>query len=1287
MTRSEKTIPPISKFLPTITEAKESSMFRFGKRSVSTVVAVLTIVALTATARAQETIYVGQFNPSEMHAFTFNGTSFTEQTPTPPSSVPPLSPVLGGYFSQCSATTGHFFLMGSAGGGLEFSVVDPFTRQELPRVHSAVFPAAIIPSADQHFAFVPGSVEAGNAWLSVVDILPSSPTFLREVSQLPLLPVPGSSDPVLQSAGSGAQPDGGALSPDGSRLYVSVSGGNLGNDGAVVAVNVSNPLSPSISGGARIPNWLGGNMRYGTIRSVPYLFLLTPFFRPSSVLVLIPILGGANGANFDRPVRLASTSPDTGRARRMADAYVEDGASPKALLASSSRGREEVLTIDLSGPAPSGATATATVDVGAVTALTITNPGSGYPASSSVSLTGGGGTGATATATVDGGGRVTAVAITNGGIGYTSPPTVSFTGQLSDCQNTGSQPPCVLGAALADPAGDGFGLFIAPSLDGQYLYLIEQAGDPFICPPGQLFAFSIPALNSGSPQPASFPVSTLFDSLTACPPDDVSSIDFVAYAVGLSVQNAVTPTSPTPPSITISNATVDQSTIFTNKTSNPLTITGSGLSSVVHVFLGLTELPILPGATSTTLTATIPALIPSGNPALLLVDSSGGLTNFTGQLTVNDPVEYLPKAVVYATGASCNQYSEINSATGSEVVSNFSTITQQSIFAKVTKDGNYLLASGIDGGRLTIHSLLNNNGYGWNKPVETIYAAGDSGYSRFIVQNPAIGRNTVYISNVFDTIYMLDPNKFGPPDPIHPDYPFIDADADPTTPSSDSDAAFMMPTGVSGIPLPLACWSLTISPDGNWLYGGADTEIERIDVSTDKVTADKVTSYPIADLTLGRTAGLAVSSDGTKIFVGSTSESFVRVFSRNPADGSIDTSFYTALSPSSDSWPSGDFRVILAPSNGFLYVTSRGEQRLDIFDVHDLSNITYVTKIVLPLFASVMDITPANDYLFVAAAENDSVTAIYEGPTTPENPPKLTQHQIVTVTGAACGTSGIAVSPGAATPASGPAAPITLTAAPSRAATSNFSGPTESGNRTVSSPGPGSVTVTPTQTSTVIYSDVTTAGNTAVTSTNVSSLTTPPTLEIVGYPPVYYDVSTTASYSGPVNVCLAYDPAGLTLAAQQTVKVLHQQGATFSNVTSSVDTANHVVCGQVSSFSQFVVAQSTIPVGVQAPGGFSTKGIGPLNVTILGSASFVVTQVDPSSLKLLSQGILSTGAPGAKAGTISDVNKDKFKDLTVSFPRSSLRISGSHKSTGTIYLQGRRFDGTAFAGQATVSLN
>jgi hypothetical protein len=307
------------------------------------------------------------------------------------------------------------------------------------------------------------------------------------------------------------------------------------------------------------------------------------------------------------------------------------------------------------------------------------------------------------------------------------------------------------------------------------------------------------------------------------------------------------------------------------------------------------------------------------------------------------------------------------------------------------------------------------------------------------------------------------------------------------------------------------------------------------------------------------------------------------------------------------------------------------------------------------------------------------VTVIYEGPTTPT----LTQHSVLTVTGAACGTFGVAVSPGAATPAS----PTIVAPTAMHTSTMDFSDLPASGHKTVASAGPGSVTVTPTQTSTVIYSHVSTAGSTAITSTNVSSLTTPPSFEIVGYPPVYYDVSTTATYSGPVTVCFAYDPAGLTLPAQQSLQALHEQAGTFVNATSSIDTTNHVVCGQVTSLSQFVVAQSTIPVGVQVPGGFSTKGSGPLNVTILGSATFDVTHVDPASLKLLSQGIVSTGIPGAKNGTISDVNKDKIPDLTVSFPRSSLRISGSRKSTGTNYLQGRRFDGTAFAGQAQVSLN
>jgi len=68
---------------------------------------------------------------------------------------------------------------------------------------------------------------------------------------------------------------------------------------------------------------------------------------------------------------------------------------------------------------------------------------------------------------------------------------------------------------------------------------------------------------------------------------------------------------------------------------------------------------------------------------------------------------------------------------------------------------------------------------------------------------------------------------------------------------------------------------------------------------------------------------------------------------------------------------------------------------------------------------------------------------------------------------------------------------------------------------------------------------------------------------------VYYDVSSTAVYSGPITITLPYDPG--FLGDPQTLRLYHHDEAlgTWIDVTTSVDTTNHTISGSVTSLSPF----------------------------------------------------------------------------------------------------------------------
>jgi hypothetical protein len=104
----------------------------------------------------------------------------------------------------------------------------------------------------------------------------------------------------------------------------------------------------------------------------------------------------------------------------------------------------------------------------------------------------------------------------------------------------------------------------------------------------------------------------------------------------------------------------------------------------------------------------------------------------------------------------------------------------------------------------------------------------------------------------------------------------------------------------------------------------------------------------------------------------------------------------------------------------------------------------------------------------------------------------------------------------------------------------------------------------------LIFSGVSSPGNSQVTTSGTGP--TIPTGFSLGDSPTYYDISTTATYDPPVQVCIAYNPSQYD--APELLRLLHYENNTWVNVTTSNDLANSVICGQVNALSPFVVAQA-----------------------------------------------------------------------------------------------------------------
>ncbi len=112
------------------------------------------------------------------------------------------------------------------------------------------------------------------------------------------------------------------------------------------------------------------------------------------------------------------------------------------------------------------------------------------------------------------------------------------------------------------------------------------------------------------------------------------------------------------------------------------------------------------------------------------------------------------------------------------------------------------------------------------------------------------------------------------------------------------------------------------------------------------------------------------------------------------------------------------------------------------------------------------------------------------------------------------------------------------------------------------------VTVSPGSGTTLTFANVSSEGQTTVTTSSTAPAL--PAGFSLGEPPTFYDISTTATYSGLVTVCLTYDPAQYGDPAN--LRLLHYENNGWVDATTSNDTTEHVICGQVGSLSPFVVA-------------------------------------------------------------------------------------------------------------------
>jgi hypothetical protein len=134
----------------------------------------------------------------------------------------------------------------------------------------------------------------------------------------------------------------------------------------------------------------------------------------------------------------------------------------------------------------------------------------------------------------------------------------------------------------------------------------------------------------------------------------------------------------------------------------------------------------------------------------------------------------------------------------------------------------------------------------------------------------------------------------------------------------------------------------------------------------------------------------------------------------------------------------------------------------------------------------------------------------------------------------------------------------------------------------------GGVAVTPATTGgpspvALTFDNVSSPGTTTLT-TSTTAPALPGGYQLAGSA-TYYDLTTTASFSGTITVCISY--AGVTPAP---TSLLHYENGAWTDITTSVDATSQTICGQTASLSPFALATKMPPLTITAPSATMTYG-------------------------------------------------------------------------------------------------
>ena len=663
--------------------------------------------------------------------------------------------------------------------------------------------------------------------------------------------------------------------------------------------------------------------------------------------------------------------------------------------------------------------------------------------------------------------------------------------------------------------------------------------------------------------------SQLFiDTTSTTSPANVAVVDTASlsllssFRAGVNVQGmtvAFVQTQPpaTAPQVTDVNSNQTVKGVLVNSSAATISVTGAGFSPDVQVRVG--SLPAVAPTSSTGSTVQVPVpQAAAGQTAQIIatnLNAGSPVSNqlqsgiLRGQFVIAGPPTFQPANQVLTGNFADGSLSLLNVATNASASSAVPGVFLPSTIA-ISPDGNRAYIGSWFAGGIGVFNLVTNQ---LESPI-ALNSVSSPAFSSSIamIPNPATG-----IPGSGDPVAFTiaqPENGDGTNDEV------LDViDVQPTTPTG-ANPAFNTIVGTISAGLSdgnFGLGNIAATPDGKYVYEDtADANGNGLLVIFD-VLHNSATSIPKSSLgtpalvPIG-TFWMLVSPDSKSLLL-SVSDGSIRVFDiSNPLAPSFVTNITGTPTPAFSSIQFDSWQIL--GNQLFAYASAQNVIQVFNFDRTAPATLGHlvvsysIPGIVSPnnTSSSEFAITPDGKLLYAELTNEDAVAAIDVARLLGGDP-----NPLLTKLSTGLAPQLLAIRPGTPTPASTAANPI--------------------------------VTVQPIQQLTVSLSGAS-GGATTVATTNTTPVSAPAGFQL-GPIPVYYEISSTSSFSDAV-VCIHYDPtqvpspeSSLQLAHfDSTINSTTGQPIGWTNVTipGSPDTSTHTICGQVSSFSPFVIGIASV---------------------------------------------------------------------------------------------------------------